>query len=57
MQTHFGELRSLIHQTRTVLAIRTKQMQLCVFIILAPEQLPGKCHIKAVKQENWYLES
>ena len=50
--TYFGKLRSLIHQTRTVLAIRTNHKQRGVLIILAPEQLPGKYHIKEVKQEN-----
>ena len=48
----FGESRSLIHQTRTVLATRTKHMQQGTLLFMAPEQLPGKCQITQAKQED-----
>ena len=50
--TDFGESRSLIHQTRTVLVTRTKHMQRGTLLFMVPEQLPGKCQIKQAKQEN-----
>ena len=40
----FRESRSVIHQTRTVLAARIKH--------IATEQLSGKCHIKQATQED-----
>ena len=46
------ESRSLIHQTRTVLATRTKHRQRRTLLFMAPEQLPGKCQIKQAKQED-----
>ena len=52
VNSDFGESRSLIHQTRTVLATQTKHRQRSMLIFMAPEQLPGKCHIKRTKQED-----
>ena len=41
--TDFGESTSLIHQTKTVLATRSKHMQRGTLLFMAPKQLPGKC--------------
>ena len=43
--TNFGESRSLIYQTRTVSATRTKNMQRGTPLFMAPERLPEKCYI------------
>ena len=50
--TVFGLSRSLICQTRTVSATRTKQMQCGTLLFMIPEQLPGKYPIKQAKQED-----
>ena len=47
-----SESRSLIYQTRTVLAIRTKHMQRGTLLFIAPEHLPGNYPIKQAKQED-----
>ena len=48
----FGESRSLIHQTRTVLATRTKHRQRGTLLFMVPEQFPEKCQIKQARQED-----
>ena len=50
--TDFGESTSLIHQKGTALAIGTKYIQRGTLPFMAPEKLPGKCHIKHAKQED-----
>ena len=47
-----SESRSLICQTRTVWATRTKHMQRGMLLFMAPEQLPGKYPIKQAKEED-----
>ena len=50
--TDFRESRSLNYQTWTALATRTKHMQRGKLLFIAPEQVPGKCHIKQAEQED-----
>ena len=50
--TDFGKSRSLIRQTRTVLATRTKHMQCGTLLFMEPEQLPVKYPIKQAKEED-----
>ena len=50
--TDFGESRSLIRQTRTDWATRTKHIQRGTLLFMVPEQIPGKHPIKHAKQED-----
>ena len=58
--TDFGESRSKLLQTRTVLATRTKHIQRGTLLFMAPEQLPGKNFQHAsqedlIKTDIWQL--
>ena len=50
--TDFGEPRSLIQQTRIVLATKIKHIQRGGLLFMALGQLPGKCLIKQANQSD-----